>query len=167
MLTAVAMGEEAGKLTNKILLVKTKKRFQAKHSIFSVYANALTFLSTHFIERLVPSNLPQFQVNKLDSRAIETIEWMKIALEADHVYPVNPNLVTSCDDSTILVIKGVQDGARGGNGRLLMLSTTILRYATTSKCKAKTKYPKDSRYGSPLLFQRAGCWLLPTSWSVV
>ena len=56
----------------------------------------------------MPSKLPQFQVDKLDSRATEIIEWMKIALEADNVYPVNPNLVTSGDDSTIFTIEGVQ-----------------------------------------------------------
>ena len=110
MLTAVAMGEETGKLTNQSLLVKTEKMFQAEHSIFSAYANALTYLSTHFIEGPMPSNLPQFKVDKLDSRAIETIELTKIALEADNVYPVIPNLVTSCDDSTNFVIEGVQGG---------------------------------------------------------
>ena len=35
MLTAVAMGEETGKLTNQSLLMKTEKRFQAEHSILS------------------------------------------------------------------------------------------------------------------------------------
>ena len=33
---------------------------------------------------------------------------MKITLEDDNVYPVNPNLVTSGDDSTIFTIEGVQ-----------------------------------------------------------
>ena len=35
MLTAVATGEETGKLANQNLLVKTEKRFQAEHSILS------------------------------------------------------------------------------------------------------------------------------------
>ena len=111
MTMAVAMGGDVGKLTNKKLLKKTEKRFQAEHSIFSAYAYALTVLSTHYVEGPVPSKLKQFQLDKLDPQALETVEWMKTALEAESVHPVNPNLVTSCDDSTMFVIEGVKGGA--------------------------------------------------------
>ena len=111
MTMAIAMGDDVGKLTNKTVLTKTEKRFQSEHSVFSAYAYALTVLSTHVLEGSIPSKLKQFQIDKLHERALETVEWMKKALKAESVHPVNPNLVTSCDDSTIFAIEGIKGGA--------------------------------------------------------
>ena len=51
-----------------------------------------------------------------------------------------------------LPLKECRAGPEIGDGRLLMLSTTILRFAATSRCKAKTKCREDSGYGSPFSF---------------
>ena len=34
------------------------------------------------------------------------MDWMKDALNADQIYPVNPNLVFSTDDTTLFVFEG-------------------------------------------------------------
>lgn len=111
IIMAVAMGEGSGKLTNTKFLKKTEKRFQSEYSVFMAYSFALTVLSTHYMEGPVPAKLKTFQIDRLDQQTAETVERMKIALEAELVYPANPNLVTSCDDSTIFAIEGVQGGA--------------------------------------------------------
>ena len=94
MTMAVAMGEDIGNLTNKKLLTKNEKRFQAEYSMFSAYAYALTVLLTRYLEGPMPSKLKQFQLDKLDPQALETMEWTKTALEAKLVHPVNSKLVT-------------------------------------------------------------------------
>ena len=74
MTMVVAMGDGMGKPTNKKLLTKTEKRFQAEHSMFSAYAFALKVLSTRYLEGPVPSKLKRFQLDKFDARAFETVE---------------------------------------------------------------------------------------------
>jgi len=112
-LIAAAMGDECGTLSNKKLLHKTSTRWQMEHSVQAAVSNTLTCISTHYIAGPTPPNLiGKFDEEKLSKSTKETIELMKEALGVDHVYPVNPNLSTSTDDTTIW--KSVV--AQGGNG---------------------------------------------------
>ena len=64
-------------------------------------------LSTHFCEGKRPK---QFNTDKLNSDALlETIEVMKEALDAEDVYPVDPNLVLSTDDTVVFVVEGANN----------------------------------------------------------
>ena len=106
MLISAAMGESVGKLTTKKLLTKTETRFQSKHSVMGAYAYATTVLSTHFIVGSTPSNLSKFCPDKLKSNAVETLDWMRKALDATSIYPVNPNLLFSTDDTVFFTFEG-------------------------------------------------------------
>ena len=167
MLTAVAMGKETGKLTNESLLVKTEKRF--KRSVqFSQRMLMLWqfFLLTSLKDRCHPTchsfkftSLIHEQLKLLNGqrspwRPTMSIRWTLIWLDLVRIQPVLP-------------LKECRAGPEIWYERLLMTSTTTLRYAATSRRKAKTKCPEDSGYGSPLFFQQAVCRLLPTSRSVV
>ena len=109
MTLAAAMGEGVGTFTSKKLLTKTEKRFQSEHSLMMGYSYATTVLATHFIEGAVPRSLSKFRAENLDKDALETTDSMKEALCAKEVYPVNPNLVLSTDDTTLFVFEGANN----------------------------------------------------------
>ena len=50
---------------------------------------------------------------KLSPAATETIEWVKEALNAEHIHPVNTNLLLSSDDSTLFVFEGATNKDSG------------------------------------------------------
>ena len=70
------------------------------------YSYAATCLATHFVEGPPPRSLAKFQPDKLGDQAQETMDWMKKALDANQLYPVNPNLTLSTDDTTLFALKG-------------------------------------------------------------
>ena len=108
-MVAVAMGDSDLQFTTKKLQTKTESQYQAEHSIMGGYAFATTVLSTHFIEGPRPKHLEKFNPEKLSASALETIEWVKEAYDAQHLHPVNTNLLFSSDDSTMFVFEGATD----------------------------------------------------------
>ena len=111
MMVASAMSTEVGTFTTKKLLPKTEKRFQSEHSLMMGYSYAATVLATHFIEGPVPTKLKNYKYDNLNRDARESVDWMKSALQATEIYPVNPNLVMSTDDSTMFAMEGVTNDA--------------------------------------------------------
>ena len=109
MTLAAAMGDSVGTFTTKKLLTKTEKRFQSEHSLMMGYSYAATVLATHFVEGPSPRSLAKFQPDKLSGQAQETMDWMKEALGANQLYPVNPNLTLSTDDTTLFAFEGVKN----------------------------------------------------------
>ena len=49
-----------------------------------------------------------YKPEELRADAKETIEWMKTAMNAKEIFPVNPNLVLSTDDTSLFVFEGKQ-----------------------------------------------------------
>ena len=111
-MVAVAMGEDNGiGLTNSKGMTKTESRFISEHSIFMGYAYAATVLSTHCIEGNAPRHMiRKWKPDELSDYAKETMEWMKKAMNADKIFPVDPNLVLSTDDTTLFVFEGTVKG---------------------------------------------------------
>jgi hypothetical protein len=109
-MVAIAMGDNGMRFTKKKLLTKTASRFCSEHSVMMGYAYATTVLSTHFIEGHGPTNhIANGNMEKLSFDAKETIEMIKEAYGADDIYPVNPNLILSTDDTTLFVFEGAKD----------------------------------------------------------
>ncbi|KAL7536826.1 LOW QUALITY PROTEIN: hypothetical protein ACHAXR_007426 [Thalassiosira sp. AJA248-18] len=73
------------------------------------YAYATTVLSTHFIEGSVPPSLAKFRPDKLTASSKESMDWVREALNSKDIYPVNPNLVLSTDDTTLFVFDGANN----------------------------------------------------------
>ena len=97
-------------LTKKSLLTKTETRFVAENSFRSAYAYATTVLSTHFISGPVPrEGYPYYNESKLSKEALDTMSTAAEACGADHIYPVNPNLVLSTDDTTVFAFSGTSE----------------------------------------------------------
>lgn len=112
-MTSAVMGQSASglKFTNKDLLRKTEPRFISEHSLMMGYAYAATVLSTHFIAGTLPSNLQRkYHPECMSVAAKETIDWVKKAYGDEEVYPVDPNLVMSTDDTTVFAFEGMKDG---------------------------------------------------------
>ena len=111
-MVAVAMGEDNNiGLTNSKSMTKTESRYISEHSIFMGYAYAATVLSTHCIEGNAPRHMiRKWKPNELSGYAKETMEWMKKAMNADKIFPVDPNLVLSTDDTTLFVFEGTVKG---------------------------------------------------------
>ena len=109
MTLAAAMGVDVGRATTKTLLTKTETRFQSEHSLMMGYAYATTVLATHFIEGPVPKSLAKLKMDELSEKALETMDWMKKALGADSIYPVNPNLLFSTDDTVFFAFEGTKN----------------------------------------------------------
>ena len=105
---AVTMGSKELKLTKKKLTTKTLPRYIAEHSVMSGYAYSATVLATHFIEGPRPTCMNYYKPEELRADAKETIEWMKTAMNAKEIFPVNPNLVLSTDDTSLFVFEGKQ-----------------------------------------------------------
>ena len=108
MLISADMGESVGKLTTKKLLTKTETRFQSEHSVMGgpTLTYTTTVLSAHFIVGPTPSNLSKFRPDKLKSNAVETLDWMRKALDATSIHPVNPNLLFSANDTVFFTFEG-------------------------------------------------------------
>lgn len=111
-MTAISMQEDNTlALNDNKEIVKTESRYRAEHSIMMGYAYATTVLSTHFIEGTMPNHIRKhWKHDKLGEDAVETMEWMKEAMNADKIFPVNPNLVLSTDDTTLFVFEGSAEG---------------------------------------------------------
>ena len=73
------------------------------------YSYVIIVLSTHYINGVPPQSLSNFKPWRLSGQARETMDWMKDALDADQIYPVNPNLVFSTDDTTLFLFEGKKD----------------------------------------------------------
>mmetsp|Transcript_24743 Transcript_24743/g.53376 ORF Transcript_24743/g.53376 Transcript_24743/m.53376 type:complete len:130 (+) Transcript_24743:1024-1413(+) len=58
-----------------------------------------------------PRNLAYYKPQRLSDDAQETIEWVKEAYSTDELYPVDPNLILSTDDTTLFVLEGAADGS--------------------------------------------------------
>jgi len=105
-LIAASMGTSELSASRKKLITKTETRYISEHSVMGGYAYATTVLSTHFIEGRRPTSLGRFRPERLSKSAKETVLWVKQAYGATEVYPVNPNLVLSTDDTTLFVFEG-------------------------------------------------------------
>ncbi len=112
-MVAVAMsGSNELSFSRKTLLKKTESRYQSEHSLMMGYSYATTVLATHFLEGPTPKNMvSKFRSEKLSKQAKETLDCMKEALDADEIYPVNPNLVLSTDDMTLFSFQGTKNGS--------------------------------------------------------
>lgn len=103
-IVAAAMSRDDLTLSDKNLQTKTLARWIAEHSIMGGYAYAATVLSTHFIEG--DRRWANYNPDNLGTDALETMEWMKKVMNADKIFPVNPNLVLSTDDTSLFVFEG-------------------------------------------------------------
>ena len=119
MMLAAAMGDNVGTFTAMKLLPKTESRFRSEHSVLMGYAYACTVLATHFIEGPIPRSLKKYRPDKLDAGAVETMDWMKTALAANSIYPVNPNLVLSTDDTTLFAFEGTANSEGGWDWKIV------------------------------------------------
>mmetsp|Transcript_9346 Transcript_9346/g.16260 ORF Transcript_9346/g.16260 Transcript_9346/m.16260 type:complete len:172 (+) Transcript_9346:105-620(+) len=118
-LVAAAMGNSGLSFSNKKLLTKTESRFIAEHSIMGGYAYATTVLSTHFIEGPRPRCLSKYRPEKLNRSAKETVEWVRQALDAEVIHPINPNLLLSTDDTTLFVFEGYSENSEDWEWKLI------------------------------------------------
>ena len=105
-MTAAAMRESCMRFSNKSLQKKTEARFVSEHSVMGAYAYATTVLSTHFVEGPRPQNLKKMKPALFSSATKETIDWVKTTYGTEWIYPVDPNLVLSTDDTTLFVFEG-------------------------------------------------------------
>ena len=61
---------------------------------------------THYFAGPQPAWISDLSLDKLSASTKETIEMVKVAFRAEEVYPANPNLVLSTDDTTLFVFEG-------------------------------------------------------------
>ena len=110
-MTAAAVSAEFS-FSKKILLTKTGFRYRSDHSMMCGYINALIALMTHYLEGPRPSWMSRVRFEKLSDSTLQTIEMVKHATGLDTIYPANPNLILSNDDTTLFVFeeKSVENG---------------------------------------------------------
>jgi len=110
LMTAAAMGLPGTYFTKKKLQIKSASRFVAEHSLFMAYAFATTAISTGFIPGRTPAHLVgKFRPDRLSPSARETMDWVKLAWGEDEIYPVDPNLLLSTDDTVLFVFQGCKN----------------------------------------------------------
>lgn len=111
---AAMLGNKLSLLTKK-LQVKTASRYRSEHSVMCGYSYAMTALMTHYFDGPSPPWMKgkALAVENLASSTRTTVEMVKNALQAENVYPANPNLVFSTDDTTLFVFEGTPP-AKGG-----------------------------------------------------
>ena len=116
-LIAAAMGNSGAKITNKTLLIKTLSRYGGEQSVQGSVANALTAMTSNYNAGRCPPHLTKlFNQDNLSSSIKETMAWVKEAMGVDEIYPNNPNLTTSADDTTLLLLKVWQMEVESGSG---------------------------------------------------
>lgn len=97
-------------LSNKKLQTKTESRFIASNSIMATMAYCMTVLATHFLAGTAP-HYSKYDPSHLSQNAVETLEMVSDAYGVDSVYPVDPNLVISVDDTTVFACNAINDGS--------------------------------------------------------
>ena len=102
-------------LSKKDLQIKTESRFRSEHSVMCGYSYAMTALMSHYFDGPNPPwmNGAKFAVENLAPSTRETLAMVKKALKAENVYPANPNLVLSSDDTTLFTFEGKSTGKGG------------------------------------------------------
>jgi len=100
-------------LSDKKLLTQTETRYIASHSIRSMMAYLTTVLATHFLPGSAPSKgYEQYDPSKLTEDAAYTLKQAAGAYGVANIFPVNPNLVLSTDDTTVFAFSGAStDGS--------------------------------------------------------
>jgi len=108
---AAAMMNEVA-FSQKKLFKTTETRHIAKTSFCAAYAYASTVLATHFIAGPTPKEIKDVGYNPsmMNEKVLNTINWAAEAYGGNNVYPVNPNLFLSTDDTTVFVGKA-EDGS--------------------------------------------------------
>ena len=107
-----AMSSDTLSLSQKLLQIKTEAQFRSEHSVMCGYSYALTALLTMYFEGPSPPWMSgaQLAVENLHQSTRDTIVMVKQALKAENVYPANPNLVISSDDTTLFTFEGRATG---------------------------------------------------------
>ena len=133
-MVAVAMSDDPDlRFTNKNINTITESRWKSEHPYMMGYAYAMAVLSTHINRGNCPAYLNRMHKPDLWSKsAKETTEWVKEAFEEKEMYPVDPNLILSTDDTTLFALKGVKDIAAIGIGRSSMQPTPTPQPGVTS-----------------------------------
>ena len=109
----VAAGSDLS-FSNKKLLKKTASRFRSEHSVMCGFSYALTALTTQYLIGRQPSWMSDIDMANLSIPVMDTINMVKKAFGVDDIYPANPNLVLSSDDTTIFAFEG--KSIEGGDG---------------------------------------------------
>ena len=111
-MVALAMdADDQMAFTKKKLNTTTESRWRSEHSPMCGYSYATTVLSTHVNRGPMPHNIAKkWKPDQLSASAKETMAWMKEAYDGDDVYPVDPNLILSTDDTTLFVFEGAKEG---------------------------------------------------------
>ena len=105
-MTAAAATAGGVSFSKKKLLAKTASRYRSEHSLMCGYSYALTALTTMYLKGSRPSWMGDVRFDKLSASTLETIDMVKQAYGTDNVYPVNPNLALSTDDTIIFAFEG-------------------------------------------------------------
>ena len=92
--------------TKKKLQIKTESRFRAEHSVMAGFSYAVTALMTHYFEGPRPAWMGGINYDCLSSSTKKTFKMVREAFRTDEIYPANPNLVLSTDDTTLFVFEG-------------------------------------------------------------
>ena len=93
-------------LTKNKLLMKTASRYRSENSVMCGYLYATTALMTMYFEGPRPSWMRDVKFDKLSASTKETVEMVKQVFGLDEIYPANPNLVLSTDDTTLFLFEG-------------------------------------------------------------
>lgn len=120
-MVAVSMNTNDGMaFTKKKLNTTTESRWRSEHSTMCGYAYATTVLATHVNRGKMPQSIAKkFKGDRMNKCAKETMQWMKEAFDGDEVYPVDPNLVLSTDDTTLFAFEGAADGEGDWSWKLI------------------------------------------------
>ena len=108
-MTATAATASGVSFSKKKLLKKTTSRYRSEHSIMCGYAYAATALTTMYLTGTQPSWMSTVRSELLSPTTLKTLEMVKRLHGSEEVYPVNPNLVLSTDDTTVFVFEGTKD----------------------------------------------------------
>ena len=63
--------------------------------------------------------MDNINTDKISASTKETIKMVKEAFGADEIYPANPNLVLSTDDTTLFVFEGTSEGSEDWGWKII------------------------------------------------
>ena len=103
-MVAAAVGGDHVSFTKNKVLIKAEERFRSKHSVMCGYLYSVTALMTHFFEGNKPTWMRDNNTVNISEATKDTLKMVIQAMETDDIYPENPNLVFSTDDTTLLFL---------------------------------------------------------------
>ena len=103
-MVAAAVGGDHVSFTKNKLIIKTKSRFRSEHSLMCGYSYSVTALVTHYFEGPKHTCMRYHNTANISEATKDTLQMVIQAMETEDIYPENPNLVFSTDDTTLFFL---------------------------------------------------------------